>query len=33
LEAPLLGMTKETILGLAKEYKINYNEIFSGYGQ
>lgn len=33
VEAPLLGMTKETITELIKEYDIKTNEIFSGYGQ
>jgi len=33
LEAPLLGMQKETIEKLAEAYQINKNEIFSGYGE
>jgi len=33
LEAPLLGMQKETIEKLAEAYSINKNEIFSGYGE
>ena len=30
--APLSGMTKEMILELLKEYKVNLDTIFSGYG-
>ena len=33
LEAPLLGMQKETIEKLAEAYQIDKNEIFSGYGE
>ena len=33
VEAPLLGMGKETIKKLAVVYNINENEIFSGYGE
>lgn len=32
VEAPLLGMTKETITKLASVLKIEENKIFSGYG-
>lgn len=33
VEAPLLGMTKESIKKLASTYNINENEVFSGYGK
>ena len=33
LEAPLLGMQKETIEKLAEAYQIDKNEIYSGYGE
>ena len=32
LEAPLIGMDKDTIRNLAKTYNINEEEVFSGYG-
>jgi 7-cyano-7-deazaguanine synthase len=31
--APLLGMEKETIRGLAREFGIDDKQVFSGYGQ
>lgn len=33
VEAPLLGMSKETIKLLAFKYNINENKVFSGYGE
>lgn len=33
LEAPLLGMTKDTIKKLATTFKIDETQIFSGYGK
>lgn len=33
LEAPLLGMTKETIQRRIKDFGIKNNQIFSGYGE
>lgn len=33
LEAPLLGMEKNTVQKLAKLFNINENQIFSGYGK
>ncbi len=33
VEAPLLGMSKEVIRNLQTIYRINDNEIFSGYGK
>jgi 7-cyano-7-deazaguanine synthase len=33
VEAPLLGMSKDTIKSLCKVFEINDNEIFSGYGE
>lgn len=33
VEAPLLGMQKETIRELAKQFNINENQILSGYGK
>lgn len=33
LEAPLLGMNKKTIVSLCKQYNINEDKIFSGYGK
>jgi 7-cyano-7-deazaguanine synthase len=33
LEAPLLGMSKELIIRLAKSYGIDNKEVYSGYGK
>ena len=33
VEAPLLGMSKDTIKRLAFKYNINENNVFSGYGK
>lgn len=33
LEAPLLGMEKDTIIKLAQQYEVDIKQIFSGYGE